>query len=146
MMFSIIPATEEHISAIAYIEAECFPVPWTEKQLADDIASPSTVYYIAVCDGEVCGYAGMWKVIDEGSITNIAVLKQHRNKGIASALLQALIDSQVNFISLEVRMSNTSAIRLYEKHGFTPVGVRKEYYTNVDGTKEDAFLMVWKNE
>ncbi len=145
MMFNIIPATEEHISDITHIEEECFPVPWTEKQLADDIKSPATRYFVAVCDNTVCGYAGMWQVLDEGSITNIAVLKEYRNKGIASALLKEILASNVNYVTLEVRTTNTPAISLYEKHGFKPMGIRKGYYTNPDGTKDDAILMVWKN-
>ena len=145
MMFDILSATAEYAPQLAQIEDRCFTSPWTQKQLEDDIKSPSTVYYIAVCNGEVCGYGGMWRVLDEGSITNIAVLEEHRRKGIASALLKQLLSCGVNYVTLEVRRSNTSAINLYSKHGFKPVGVRRDYYTNPDGSKEDAFLMAWKN-
>ncbi len=144
MMYKILPVTVEYAPMLAQIEARCFPMPWTQKQLEDDILSPSTVYYAAVCDGNICGYAGMWRVMDEGSITNIAVLEEHRRNGIASALLKQLLSCNVKYVTLEVRKSNSSAINLYKKHGFDVAAVRKDYYSNPDGTKEDALLMVWK--
>ena len=145
MMFDIIPVTADLAPQLAEIEDKCFPTPWSQKQLEEDIKSPSTLYFAAVCEGQVCGYAGMWRILDGGSITNIAVLKEHRRKGIASALLKQLLSCGVNYVTLEVRTNNTSAINLYRSHGFEPVGVRKGYYTNPDGTKDDAFLMAWKN-
>ena len=143
-MFEIRPVTESDAHALFLIEEECFPTPWSEKQLQEDIASPSTVYLCAVQSGKICGYGGMWRVLDDGSITNIAVLNEYRNQGIASAILMALLDDNVGFVTLEVRRSNSSAISLYEKHGFTVVGVRRNYYANPDGTREDAYLMAWK--
>lgn len=144
MMYSVLPVTAEYAPMLAQVESSCFDTPWTQKQLEDDILSPSTVYYAAVCDGKVCGYAGMWRVMDEGSITNIAVLGEHRRKGIASALLKQLLSCDVKYVTLEVRKSNISAIALYKKFGFETAGVRKNYYSNRDGTREDALLMLWK--
>ena len=144
-MFEVIPVTADLAPQLALVEERCFPMPWSQKQLEEDISSPNTIYLAAVCDGQVCGYAGMWRVLDEGSITNVAVVDEHRRKGIASALLKKLLSCGVNYVTLEVRMNNTSAINLYQNHGFTPVGVRRGYYTNPDGTKDDAFLMAWKN-
>ena len=144
-MFDVVTVTAEYAPQLALVEEMCFPTPWSPKQLEEDISSPNTLYLAAICDGQVCGYAGMWRVLDEGSITNIAVVEEHRRKGIASTLLKQLLSCGVNYVTLEVRTNNTSAIKLYQNHGFEPVGVRKGYYTNPDGTKEDAFLMAWKN-
>ncbi|MDD4688362.1 MAG: ribosomal protein S18-alanine N-acetyltransferase [Eubacteriales bacterium] len=143
-MFDIRPATIADAKSIADIENRCFPSPWSLKQIEEDISSPQTKYFLAVCDGVICGYTGMWNVLDEGSITNIAVLEEYRRKGIARALLNALLSCNVAYVTLEVRRSNASAICLYKKFNFQILGTRKDYYSNPDSTKEDAYIMAWK--
>ena len=92
-------------------------------------------------DGALLGYAVLSTVLDEGNLDNIAVAPDCRRRGVADALLSALTAfgrARLACLMLEVRASNTSAIALYEKHGFQAVGRRKNYY---DAPKEDAVLM-----
>ena len=102
------------------------------------------IYYVAVEDGKILGYAGMWHVVVEGHITNVGVLEEARCKGIGSMLMEKLIEIGVEKkmygITLEVRMGNAPAQALYHKYGFKAEGIRKNYYPD---TKEDAIIM-WK--
>jgi len=90
----------------------------------------------------IIGFAGIWAMADEAHLTNIAVRKQHQRQGIGELLLISIIDLaaelKADFITLEVRVSNTAAQSLYHKYGFTQVGVRPGYYTD---NREDALLM-----
>lgn len=129
-------------AACAKIEAENFSRPWTEKGFADAVASEQAVYVTASVDGEICGYAGMWVAADEGEITNVSVKKEKQGCGIGHALLQALFaegeKKNIAFYFLEVRESNASARRLYEKCGFVQIGIRKNFY---EDPKEDGIVM-----
>jgi ribosomal-protein-alanine N-acetyltransferase len=102
-------------------------------------------YYAAEEDGQIVAYAGIWVIPPEGYITNVAVLPECRRKGIASAVLQKMIDDSlaegVTDITLEVRVSNVPAIALYKTFGFEEAGVRPRYYQ--DG--EDALIM-WRHD
>ena len=102
------------------------------------------IYYVAVENGKVLGYAGMWHVVVEGHITNVGVMEEARCKGIGSMLMEKLIEIGVEKkmygITLEVRMGNAPAQALYHKYGFKAEGIRKNYYPD---TKEDAIIM-WK--
>lgn len=111
--------------------------------LLSELQNPPAVYLVAEGDdGTVLGYAGMHCVLDEGYITNVAVLPARRKEGVASAILLKLLARArlrgLQFLTLEVRESNTPAISLYEKFGFAPVGRRKNYYTE---PTEDALLL-----
>ena len=92
--------------------------------------------------GRIVGYLGLWLMIDEAHITNIAVRDTHRRRGLAQLLLLAAVDLSrqvaANVLTLEVRVSNHGAQTLYEKFGFTVVGRRKGYYSD---NREDAFIM-----
>lgn len=138
--FKISLATKADIADIASIEKECFSTPWSEKAILESMLS-TTAFYLSRENGIVTGYMGLSQIAGEGYVTNIAVLPQHRGKGIGSALLKHVISSCKNnleFISLEVRVSNNKAISLYEKFGFERVGLRKRFYTN---PQEDALIM-----
>ena len=104
----------------------------------------AALYFCAVTGGKAVGYAGMWKVFDEGHITNIAVHPEFRNAGVGSALIEALIsaakENGITSLTLEVRKSNLPALALYRKYGFRECGIRKSYYTD---NNEDAIIM-WK--
>lgn len=140
----IIFADERHISDIVNIENECFERPWSEKSVESFVAGKNNVTLLCVENGCIAGYAGMMKVPDEGQITNIAVLPEFRKKGFGDALVSKLKEycesHNLLFMTLEVRVSNTPAIRLYEKHGFKRTGLRKKYY----GGTEDAVLMTFE--
>ena len=103
-------------------------------------------YVVAVDErnNKIAGYAGMWIVIDEAHITNVAVLKEYRGKKIGKMLMERQVKDSIVAgavkMTLEARVSNVTAINLYKKTGFIEVGVRKKYY---DDNNEDAVIM-WK--
>lgn len=142
-MISLRYMKKEDVDGVLAVERESFSTPWSEKLFYDEVENPRTVYYVAVDDdGEIVGYGGMWHVVDEGQITNIAVKKDLRGKGVGSMLLAEIInwakDKGIGVIQLELRESNLNALGLYKKYGFKVVGKRKEYYKN---PTEDAILM-----
>jgi ribosomal-protein-alanine N-acetyltransferase len=99
-------------------------------------------YFVAELEGEIVGFGGMWVVVDEAHITNIAVLEKHRRQGIGRAILHTLLstakEERCRAATLEVRVGNIQARRLYESFGFAPVGIRPKYYSD---TNEDALIM-----
>lgn len=125
---------------LAEIDEKCMSVPWTEGMFKNELSNEKTCYIGAFINDILVGYGGMWCVLDEAQITNIAVLPQYRKLGIGNKIVEELVknspDAQV--LTLEVRESNEKAIRLYEKNGFVRDGVRKNYYKN---PTEDAILM-----
>lgn len=125
---------------IAKIERHCFTHPWTQKQIAETL---NGVFFIARAPGGAAvGYAGMTVVLDEAYVTNIAVLPGCRRQGIGERLLQSMLvycaEQGCAFLSLEVRQSNFAAKNLYNKYLFSPVGERKNYYSE---PTENAILM-----
>ena len=143
MSFRIVPMTAAHLPQVAALEQVCFPAdPWSETLFRGALDSPHTVLMVAEEeDGMALGYAVLSMVSDEGNLDNIAVVPYGRRQGVADALLSALIKvgrTSLSVLFLEVRASNLPAIALYEKHGFVPVGRRKNYY---ESPREDALLM-----
>ena len=133
-------AKDEDITSIAEIEKQSFSTPWSENAIRESM-SECTTFYVARLNDTVVGYMGISKVAGEGYVTNVAVLPQYRRKGIAKALLQFVIEdckNQLEFISLEVRVSNDAAISLYTNFDFKEVGLRKKFYTH---PQEDALIM-----
>ncbi len=126
---------------VAELEKICFSAPWSATVL-EESAKNGTTFFIAEANGDIAGYIGIDTVLDEGYITNIAVFPEHRKKGIASALLahteNFAKENKLSFITLEVRVSNSPAIKLYEKHGFETAGKRKNFYIN---PTEDALIL-----
>lgn len=154
MEYRIVPMTKEHVPQIAKLEQVCFAgEAWSEALFYTALErapkfTPRGAYLTAVGgDGAVWGYAMMAAAVDEANLENIAVAPDHRRQGAADALLGAIIgicrEREMAFLTLEVRASNVPAIALYEKHGFAPVGRRKNYY---NGPREDALLMTVKFE
>lgn len=132
-------ATAAQAPAIAALEARCFPAdPWP----VETILSKINEFFLALEGDEILGYLCLSHVLDEGSIDNIAVSPEQRRRGVAEALVAAAGEEArrlgLAFITLEVRAGNEPAIRLYEKQGFTQVGLRRGYY---EKPKEDAILM-----
>lgn len=139
--FTIVEVAERHLETIHAIETACFSSPWNISALENQMNSPECVFIAAVRGDEVLGYAGLMSVLDEGYISNVAVAPGYRRLGVGDALVSELIArcrERLSFMTLEVRESNLPAVELYKKHGFEPVGVRKNYY---DRPKEDAVLM-----
>lgn len=120
------------------ITAAYLHVPWTLDQTFSDMCRKDTVYYLASDDqNQVVGFLATTSVMDEIEITNLAVAKTYQSQGVASLLLKQLLSHDGTFF-LEVRASNQTARRLYEKYGFDPYFIRQDYYQN---PKENAILM-----
>lgn len=140
--YVIVPLSVKHAPHLAALDSECFSEPWSEKMFSELVQNPLAVYYVALCGDEVIGYGGIYKVLDEGELMNIAVSPKYRCRGVASMLLKRLIECskecEIKQIRLEVRESNVQGRALYEKFGFTVDGKRKNYYSF---PKEDAVLM-----
>ena len=138
----ITPMQPRHIPVLAELEARCFSEPWSEQSLRTELTNPLAVFYVTEVGDRIAGYVGMYHVIDEANICNIAVHPDSRRRGIAAALL-AKIDEyarqrHLRLVTLEVRTSNTAAIRLYETCGFQQQGVRRAFYRK---PAEDAVIM-----
>ncbi|SHI55667.1 ribosomal protein S18-alanine N-acetyltransferase [Propionispora hippei] len=131
------------IDAVLLVEQASFLTPWSRAAFESEICNNELTHYLVVCvEKQVVGYAGMWVIVDEAHVTNIAILPEYRGRGIGEKLLIALKEAADSRgaarMTLEVRPSNNAAKRLYEKLGFSRAGVRKHYYTD---TKEDAIIM-----
>lgn len=148
MEFEIRRAEEKDIPAITDLEKVCFEGkdPWSYGAFYNEIVenSDKTLYLVALADGKVVGYMGVWMILDEGQITNVAVDPEYRRRHIAESLIEEMVrrtaEEGVTSWTLEARVDNDPAIRLYEKMGFRGEGIRPKYY-EYDGT--DALIM-WK--
>ncbi|MBS4912723.1 MAG: ribosomal protein S18-alanine N-acetyltransferase [Veillonella sp.] len=138
-------ATPDDAEAIFEVEQACFSIPWSlsaiEAELDEDMQE-QRLYLVAEEEGQIVAYAGAWLVLDEGQITNIAVIPEARRQGIGAMitrkLMRLLFEASMNEIFLEVRLSNLGALAMYRRLGFTVKGIRKNYYTE---PVEDAYIM-----
>lgn len=131
------------LDAVNAIEMQAFQDPWSKQDFINELESnPYSCIYVKEINGEVVAYVDLWIAYENAEIANIAVKKEFLHQGIASELmqycLQKIQQSKCENFTLEVRVSNINAIKLYEKFGFQTVSKRKKYYA--DG--EDAYLMV----
>lgn len=137
--------TKEDLPGVYLVEKDAFPIPWSIQSFEEELTNMFATYLVAKQESEIVGYLGMWFILDECHITNIAVLKEYRKLGIASDLIQKMFalckEHQTTYITLEVRTNNIPAQSLYQKFGFEPEAIRKDYYKNPDGTREDALIM-----
>ena len=141
--YKLVPMDRDLVEQVAQIERNCFSHPWTEEMLNEQLDNMLSSWICAYGEnGVVLGYAGVTVVAGEGYINNIAVRQEYRKQGVASALMGVFLRfaeaQKLDFLTLEVRGSNTAAKRFYMKHGFAQVGRRPGYY---DDPKEDAILM-----
>lgn len=138
------PIREEDVRQIHEIETLCFAMPWSEESILHDIRENVVARWLVMDDGEgsVLAYAGMWFVLDEAHVCNVAVHPDHRRKGYGKRIFTALCDmakaNSMALMTLEVRRSNLPAQALYHECGFLDVGYRKRYY---EDNKEDALIM-----
>ena len=140
-MTEIRPMSEENYLLAAQIELSCFDDrPWTAEQFHEEISLDFSRTFIAFADGEAAGFVNMWLTPPMAVINNIAVLPGFRRSGIARTLINTALSEcgECSSLTLEVRVSNSAAISLYEKLGFTQVGRRRNFYEN---PREDAFIM-----
>ena len=131
------------LAAIQRIEALSFSVPWPEQAYRSEIQTNRLAsYLVARVEGEVVAYGGIWLMVDEAHVTTVAVDPGWRRQKIGARLLLALLDVALargaHEATLEVRLSNLPARRMYEAFGFRPVGLRPRYYSDND---EDALIM-----
>lgn len=135
---------EEDVPEAAGLEAANFSEPWSGKAFLDALANASARYLVAEENGRIAGYCGLWQCMDEGEVMNVSVDKNMRGQGIAFAMMEELEkegrEMGVTAFTLEVRESNTAAIRLYEKCGYLSEGIRPNFYSR---PKENAVIM-WK--
>jgi ribosomal-protein-alanine N-acetyltransferase len=136
---------ESDLDRIMEIEVKAFSPPWSRESFLLELTKNLLARYIvAEVDGVVAGYGGIWLIIDEGHITNIAVDEKYRGLGIGNQLVEGLIqlcvDRDIKAMTLEVRKTNEVAKSLYKKYGFKEYGIRPGYYSD---NNEDAIIM-WK--
>jgi ribosomal-protein-alanine N-acetyltransferase len=131
------------VPEIIAIEREAFTTPWTAEAFMNELTHNHFARYIVMEDQSgIIGYGGMWTIIDEAHVTNIAVRFDRRGMGLGEKLLQHQIANAIEYgmqrMTLEVRVSNDRAQRLYERLGFEPAGIRPGYYSD---NNEDALIM-----
>ncbi len=141
------PMQRSEVDEVLKIEEQAYGEHhWSKDSFYGELSNNLAHYYSAFYNGELVGYAGSWQVIDETHITTLAVKSEFRRKKIAEALLKNILEdcykNGIKYLTLEVRVSNTAAIKLYEKYGFKSLGERKGYYQN---NNEDALIMWTEN-
>lgn len=137
----------EDVFQAAKIEKKSFSMPWSPEGFKGALAYEDNIILVAEEEGRIAGYACVYVSFDEGELTNIAVESEYRGRGIGLMLMQELKhragEKSVSKIVLEVRVSNATAISLYEKCGFKNLGIRKNFY---EQPVEDAYIMAWQAE
>lgn len=132
----------EDLDQVMEIEEALFAVPWTKEGYFTYLTRTDTLFLAVEEKGQILGYCGLLMVLDEGDILNVAVRGDRQREGIGHFLMESLIrlsgELGVKILHLEVRSSNETALRLYERVGFSRDGVRRAYYTD---PVEDAVLM-----
>ena len=125
----LIPAD---LSAAAHLERLCFSRPWSESVLQSEFEN-GCLFWGAFAAGQLAGYVGLKIAADEGYVGNLAVSPDFRRRGVGQALMDALLahakSSGLAFVTLEARVSNTAARALYEKNGFSLMGIRPDFYS-----------------
>ena len=145
MSISVMEMTERNLDAVLGIENLSFASPWSKNSFLYELQENKRAVYLAASEEErIIGYIGMWVILDEGHITNLAVHPDYRRHGVAWRLIETLTvtaaDRGLARLTLEVRRTNFTAQQLYLKAGFVSAGVRPRYYKDND---EDALIM-WK--
>ena len=138
--------TPEDVPKAAALEEKCFPFPWSEDAITEELENEKASFFSAYADGKFVGHAGMISALGEGNVCNVAVDPSARRCGVGTSLVKALIDEgkrrDLDVIMLEVRASNAPAIALYEKLGFVEVGRRRNFYSRPieDGLLYDYYF------
>ncbi|MDD2233578.1 MAG: ribosomal protein S18-alanine N-acetyltransferase [Desulfitobacteriaceae bacterium] len=131
------------LKAVYVIEQQSFPLPWSLESFRNELENNQFArYFCLMSDGQVVGYMGLWEILNEGHVTNLAVSPEYRCRGygefLIGSVMRIISDKGIKRMTLEVRVSNLTARKLYERLGFVAVGVRKGYYND---NHEDALIM-----
>lgn len=144
--FAVVPMSAQHLSDVMRIETSVYPDAWSETYFLSELTAPSTKCYLVALHGHaVVGYGGVCVFDQDAHVTNIAVDPTWQNNKVGTQLLLHLsrfAAARAKDMTLEVRLSNLGAQRLYAKFGFVPAGIRKNYYQREN---EDALIM-WAND
>lgn len=136
MNIKIQTLTPQYVDGAYKVEKHCLNESWSKDAIAALVVRENAVYLVATDNEVVCGIAGMYVVLDEGQITNVAVLPEYRRQGVGKMLFGHLLEEGkergVKIFTLEVASQNNAAIKLYGGFGFVPVGKRKNFYKNDD--------------
>jgi len=128
------------VPAVATLEREIYPQPWSARVFFDELAQQNRIYMLAADGDEILGYGGAMLIEEDAHVTTLAVVPGIRRQRLGTRILLSLVRQAVErgarHLTLEVRATNTDAQRLYERFGFAPVGKRKGYYAG-----EDAIVM-----
>lgn len=155
LVFYVEPMQPDDVATVAAIERTIFTLPWSSNAFGYELrANPLSHYFVARTrtverrhdergmDPSIVGYGGFWMMMDEAHVCTLGVHPDWRERGVGELLLSEMIVAAARLgashLTLEVRVSNLPAQRLYEKYGFAPVGVRKAYYSD---NQEDALIM-----
>ena len=134
--------TTEDIDEVFEVEKNCFEDYWSKESFRKELSNEVARYIVAKLNGKIVGYVGIWLILDEGHINNVAVHSDYRGKKIGDKLIKGIVDlckdNNIASMTLEVRASNKIAQNLYRKYVFKMGGIRKEYYSD---NKEDAIIM-----
>ena len=137
---------EADLSDVSELERQYFSMPWSEKQLRESLENPDYLFLVLELEGKIAGYAGLVRAGDKGDITNVVLAEECRGRGFGKLLVRTLLEEGkrrgIRDFTLEVRVSNTPAIHVYEALGFVKEGVRKRFY---EKPTEDAWIM-WKRD
>ena len=141
---SIRPMNFHDIPVVATLEQEIYDSPWSMRVFYDELALENRRYLVAEDENGIVGYGGLLVVESDAHITTMAVDAGARRQRLGTRLMVALIDAAIDMgaghLTLEVRMSNEGAQHLYRRFGFSPVGLRKNYY------KDEDALVMWAND
>lgn len=141
-MISFRQMKAEDADKVAAIEEEVFAIPWSREAFWQETKQENAYYLLILEDDEIVGYAGIWTILDEAQVTNVAIAPKCQGRGLGTKLFSELVkvarERGATAMTLEVRPSNKPALALYEKFGFKSVGVRKGYYSD---NGEDAMIL-----
>lgn len=126
--------TNKDLDEVLKIENDVFCDPWPKKFFYDDLNNDVSKYFVLIDEERIIGYFGLWFMFENADLVNIAIDKDHQGQGLGEKLLRhaicVCINKEVEFLHLEVRPNNLKAKSLYEKFGFEPVRVRRNYYSD----------------
>ena len=133
---------EFDIDNVLIVEQRSFTLPWSRAGFVGEMKNELSHYLVVVDRGTIIGYAGMWLIVDEAHVTNVAILPEYRGQKLGVKLMSALIEHAKErgalCMTFQVRASNEVALGLYAKFGFVSRGIRRNYYSD---TQEDALVM-----